>query len=171
MKCSLGIYNFLQETSSLSYSIFPPQFHCIDHLRRLSYLSLLFFGILHSDGYIFFFLLCLSRLFFSQLFVSPPQTTVLPFCISFSWGWFWSPLPRQCHKPASIHSSSGALSDLIPWIYLSLLLYNQRIWFRSYLNDQESLFRSECRQIIAFLKAGFGCHVENSLSVLLLLIK
>ena len=30
-----------------------------DHLGRLSYLSLLFFGTLHSDGYIFPFLLCL----------------------------------------------------------------------------------------------------------------
>ena len=27
------------------------------------------------------------------------------------------------------------LWDLIPWIYLSLLLYSQSIWFRSYLND------------------------------------
>ena len=72
--------------------------------------SVLFFGTLHLDGRIFPFLLCLLLLFFSQLFVRPPQTTILPFCISFSWGWFWSPLPIQCHKPASIHSSSGTLS-------------------------------------------------------------
>ena len=58
---------------------------CIDHLGRLSCVSLLFFGTLHSDGYIFPFLLCHLLLFFSQLFVSPPQTTILPFCISFSW--------------------------------------------------------------------------------------
>ena len=33
---------------------------------------------------------------FSQLFVRPPQTTILPFCISFSWGWSWSlPLVLQ----------------------------------------------------------------------------
>ena len=37
-------------------------------------LSLLFFGALHSNGYIFPFLLCLSLLFFYQLFVRPPQT-------------------------------------------------------------------------------------------------
>ena len=43
---------------------------------------------LHSDGYIFLFLLCLSVLFFSQLFVRPPQTAIL----SFLRGWFWSPL-------------------------------------------------------------------------------
>ena len=36
------------------------------------------------------FLLCLSLLFFSQLFVRPPQTTILPFCIFFSWRWFWA---------------------------------------------------------------------------------
>ena len=54
---------------------------CTDHWGRLSYLSLLFFGTLHSDGYIFPFLLCLQLLFFSQLFVRPPQTTIFPFCI------------------------------------------------------------------------------------------
>ena len=61
---------------------------CTDHLERLSYLSLLFFGTLRSDGYIFPFLLCLSFFFFSQLFARPPLTTILPFCIYFSWGWF-----------------------------------------------------------------------------------
>ena len=43
--------------------VFPillfPLFLCIDHWGRLSYLSLLFFGTLHSNGYIFLFLLCL----------------------------------------------------------------------------------------------------------------
>ena len=69
---------------------------------RLSYLSSLFFGTLHSDVYIFPFLLCLSHLFFSQLFVRLPQTVILPFCISFSWGWYWSLPPVQCYKPPSI---------------------------------------------------------------------
>ena len=45
---------------------------------------------------------CLSLLFFPQLFVRPPQTTILPFCISSSWGWFWSPPPVQCRKLLSI---------------------------------------------------------------------
>ena len=58
----------------------------LHHFHRLSYLSLLFFGTLHSDGYIFSFLFCLSLLFFSQLFLRSPQTTILPFCISFPWG-------------------------------------------------------------------------------------
>ena len=84
MNCSLGISTFLEEISSLSHSIVFLYFFCIYHCGRFSYLSLLFFGTLHSNGYIFPFLLCLYRLFFSQLFVRPSQTTVLPFCISFS---------------------------------------------------------------------------------------
>ena len=89
MKYSLGISNFLEEISSLSILWFP-LFLCICRWRRLSYLSLLFCGTLHSVGYIFPFLLCLLLLFFSQLFVSPLWTTSLPSCISFSLEWFWS---------------------------------------------------------------------------------
>ena len=37
-------------------------------------------------------------LFFSRLFVRPPQTTILPFYISFSWEWFWSLPPVQCRN-------------------------------------------------------------------------
>ena len=55
MKCFLGISNFLEEISSLSHYIII----CIVHLGRLSFISLLFFGTLHSDGYIFPFFLCL----------------------------------------------------------------------------------------------------------------
>ena len=64
-----------------------PLFLCIDLWGRLSYLSWLFFGTLHSNGSIFPFLLCFSLLFFSQLFVRPPQTAILLSCISFPWGW------------------------------------------------------------------------------------
>ena len=86
------------------------------------------------NGYIFPFLFCLSLLFYSQLFVRLPQTTILPFCIYFSWGWSWSLPPVQCQKPLSIILQALCLSDLIPWIYLSLPLYNPEIWFRSQLN-------------------------------------
>ena len=71
-------------------------------LRKSSLSLLAILWTLHSDGYIFPFLLCLLLLFFSQLFVKTPQTTVLPFCISSSWGWFWSPPPVQCYKPPFI---------------------------------------------------------------------
>ena len=85
MKSSLSNPNFPEEISSLSHSIVFLSL-CIIHLGWLSYRSFLFFGTLCSDGYIFPFLICLLHLFFSQLFVRPPQTTVLPFCISLSLG-------------------------------------------------------------------------------------
>ena len=89
-------------------------------------LALLFFGTLHSVGYIFPFLLCLLLLFFPQLFEKPPQNTTLPSCISLSLGWFWSLPPVQCYEPPSIALQALSLPDLIPWIYLSLPLYNHR---------------------------------------------
>ena len=92
---------FLKRSLIFSILLFSYIF-CIDHRGRLSYLSLLFFGTLHSVGYIFTFLLCLLLLFFAQLFVRPPQSTILPFCISFSSRWSWSLPPVQCHEPPSI---------------------------------------------------------------------
>ena len=47
-------------------------------------------------------LLYLLLLFFSQLLVRTTQTTILPFCISFSWRSFGSLPPVQCYKPLSI---------------------------------------------------------------------
>ena len=52
-------------------------------LRTLSYVSLLFLRILHSDGHSFPFLLYLLLLFFSQVLVQPLQTTILPFAFLF----------------------------------------------------------------------------------------
>ena len=68
---------FSWDLQSFPFYCFP-LFLCIDHGGRLSYLSLLFFGTLHSNGYIFPFLFCVLLLFFSQLFVRPPQQ---PFCL------------------------------------------------------------------------------------------
>ena len=60
----------------------------LESITVKAFLSLLaIFETLHSNGYIFPFLLCFLHFFFSQLFVRPPQTTILLFCISFSWGW------------------------------------------------------------------------------------
>ena len=117
-----------RDLQSFPFCCFP-LFLCLDLWGRLSYLCLLFFGTLQSNGYIFPFLLCLSLLFFSLLFVRPPQTTILPFCISFFGDGL---ITASCTmftascimSGTSVHSSSGTLSDLIPWIYLSLPLCN-----------------------------------------------
>ena len=73
--------------------------HC--SLKR-TFLSLL--SILWNSAFKWVYLsfsLCFRLLFFSQLFVRPPQTTIVPPCISFSWEWFWSPSPVQYYKPLS----------------------------------------------------------------------
>ena len=81
MKCSLGISNFPEELSSLSHSI----------------VFLYFFVLITEEGFFispFYslelciqmgisFLFSFAFNFFSQLFVRPPQTTILPFCIFF----------------------------------------------------------------------------------------
>ena len=127
MKYSLDISHFTEENlSNLSHSIVFFYFPCIIHLRRLSYLSLLFSETLHSVVYIFPFLPCLSLFFFSQLFIKPPQTTNSPSCISFCLGWFWSLPPEQCYKHPSLVLQSLCLPDLIPWISSSPPLYNHK---------------------------------------------
>ena len=74
MKCSLGISNFLDEISRLFHSVvFLYFFALITEEGFLIYL-LAILGTVHSDVYIFPFLLCFPLLFFSQLFVRPPQT-------------------------------------------------------------------------------------------------
>ena len=116
--------NFFKKLCSLSNSIVF-LFLFIAHLRRPSYLSLLFSGTLHfSAGYIFPFLPWLLLLFFPHIFVKSPQTTTLPSCVSFSLGWFQSLSPIQCYK--SVHSSSGTLSTRSNPMNLSFPLYNHR---------------------------------------------
>ena len=111
--------------------------------RKAFYLSLLFFGTLHSNGCIFPF----SPLPFTSLLFSATckassdnhfaflegiyahhytTNTILPFCISFYWECSWSLPPIQCHKPLSIVLQAFCLSNLIPWISLSLPLYNHK---------------------------------------------
>ena len=80
MKCSLGISNFLEEISSLSHYI----------------VFLYFFALIAEEGFLISpcyslelciqmgisFLFSFAFHFFSQLFVRPPQTAILLFCIS-----------------------------------------------------------------------------------------
>ena len=106
------ISNFLEEISSLSHSVVFLYFFAL--IAEEGFFFLLFFGTLHSYAYIFPFLLCFSLLFFSKLFVRPPQTAILLFCISFPWGWSWSLPPVQCHKTPSIVHQGLYLSDLVP---------------------------------------------------------
>ena len=116
MKNSLGISNFLDEISSFQFCF--PLFLCIDHWGRLSYLSLLFFGTLNSDEYIFPFFLCLFT-----VICKASSDNHFAFLLFFFLGVVL--ITASCTMLyISIHISSCTLSDLIPWIYLSLPLYN-----------------------------------------------
>jgi len=123
---------FLIAPYSLSFYCFSLSFHCS---CKKAFLSLL--AILWKSAFSLMYL-SLSPLPFAsllpQLFVKALQTTTLPYCISFSLGWFWSPPPVQCYRPPSIVLQVLCLPDLIPWIYSSPPLYNHSVWFRSCLN-------------------------------------
>ena len=120
MKRSLGISNSLKRSLVFPILLFSSvSLHC--SLKK-DFLFLL--SILWNSAFNWVYL-SFSLLFFSHLFVRPPQTTTLPPCISFSWGWCWSPSPVQCYKTLSI-VLQALLLDLIPWIYSSLLLYNHK---------------------------------------------
>jgi len=128
MKCSLGISIFLKEISSLPHSIvFPIYLHCFlkKALKKKKH-SLLFSETLDSVEYTFPFLLCLSCLFFSQLFVRRPQVITLPYGISFFLGvWFCSLSLILCYEFLfTVYQALCLSQDLIPWIYLSPPLYN-----------------------------------------------
>src|SRR5574337_1502159 len=82
MKCSFGSSNFLEEISSLYHSIIFLYFFALTTEEGfLSLLAILWNSAL-SHGYVIPFLLCFSLLFFSQLFVSPPQTAIFFFFFS-----------------------------------------------------------------------------------------
>ena len=113
MKYSLGISDFLEEISSLAHSI----------------VFLYFFSLISKEGFLISpccsLKLCIQVVylsfspllfssFLSQLFVRPPHPSILPFCISISWGWSWSLSPLQCHEPLSIVYQALCVSDLDP---------------------------------------------------------
>ena len=125
MKSSLGISNFLEEISSLSYSIV---FLCFFPLiAEKTFLSLLV--ILWNSAFKWVYLSFSPLLFTSLLFTAickASSDSHFDFWISFSGGWSWSLSPVQCHKPPSIFVQALSLSDLIPWVYLPLPLYDHK---------------------------------------------
>ena len=124
MKYSLGISNFLEEISSLSYSI----------------VFLTFFALITEEG------LLISPCYYLELCIQ----LGISFLFSFAFGFFsfHGYLLGHLRQPFSffaflflgndldpvyctmsqicIHSSSGTLSDLVPQIYFSLPLYSRK---------------------------------------------
>ena len=89
-----------RDLQSFPFCCFP-LFLCIDRWRRLSYSSCysLKLCIQMLISFLFSFAFCFSSF---TVFVRPPQTAILPFCISFPWRWSWSLSPVPCHEPHSI---------------------------------------------------------------------
>ena len=142
MKCSLCISNFLEEISSLSLLMLSSI--SLHWPLRNTFLSLL--AILWNSAFKW------VNLSFSPLpFASLLFTAICKASSDSHFGflhfiflgkkerrqgarWSCSLSPVQCHEPPSIVQAL-CLSYLIPWIYLSLPLYNHKgKWFRSYLN-------------------------------------
>ena len=79
-------------------------------LRKV-FLSLL--SILRNSAFKWEYLSFSPLLFtFLQLFVRSPQTTTLPFCFYFSWGWPWSLPSVQYYEPLSVVFQALCLSNL-----------------------------------------------------------
>ena len=104
-------------------------------------------------SFLFFFAFCFSSLL-SYLLGLLRQ----PFCISSSWGWFWSPPPVWCYEPSSIVLQAFYLSDLIPSICLSLPLYNHKgfelghPWMVYYFLQFKFEF---CRKVVKYTHINF----------------
>ena len=127
MKCSLGISNFLEEISSLSHSV----------------VFLYFFALIAEEGFLispcyslelciqmgisFLFSLAFASLLFSAICKASSEN-YFAFLHFFFLGMIL--IPASCTlSQTSVHSSSGtmnSLPDLIPWICLSLPLYNHK---------------------------------------------
>ena len=115
---SLGTSNFLEEISSLSHSI----------------VFLYFFALITEEGFLispgyslkiciqlvisFLFSFAFHFLFTDVCKASSDSHFV--FLHFFFLGWSWSLPPVPCHESPSIVHQALCLSDLIPWIYLSL---------------------------------------------------
>ena len=120
MKCSLGISNFLEEISSLSHYVVFLYFFKV-------FLSLLV--ILWNSAFKWVYLSFSPLVFASLLFKAickASSDSHFAFLHFFFLGMVLIPVSSCTMSWTSIHSSSGTLSDLIPWIYFSLPLYKHK---------------------------------------------
>ena len=117
---------FLKRSLVFPILWFSSIFLCTDHWGRLSYLSLLFFGILHSNGYIFPFLLCFHFLLFTAICKASSDSH-----FAFSHFFFLGMvlITVSCTMSwTSVHSSSGTLS--IRYSPLNLFLMHSLSYYQ-----------------------------------------
>ena len=87
MKCSLGISDFLGEIYSLRYSLVFLYFFALITEKGLLISPCYSLELYIQMGISFLFAFAFYFPSFQQLLIRPSQTAILPFCISFSWGW------------------------------------------------------------------------------------
>ena len=124
MKFFLGISNFLKEISSLSRSIAFLYFFAL--ITEEGFLISPFYSLelCIQMGISFFSPLPLACFLFSAM-CKASSDNLFAFLHFFFWGMVF--IPASCTVSlTSVHSSSGTLSNLIPWICLSLPLYNHK---------------------------------------------
>ena len=94
---------------------------------RKAFLSLLdiFWNSVFKCVYLSFSSLLFASFLFSAI-CKASSDNHFAFCLYFSWGWSWSLPLVQCQVPPPIVLQALCLSDLIPWMYLSLPLYNSK---------------------------------------------
>ena len=127
MKCSLSISDFFLREPRLSHSIVFLYFFFPHCSLRKAFLSLL--AILWNSAfrwvYLSSFLLPFASLLFSTIYKASSDNHLGFLHFFFPLGIVL--ITASCTmSQTSIHSSSGTLSDRIPWIYLSLPLYNHK---------------------------------------------
>ena len=132
MKWSLCFFNFLEEISSLPILLFSSvSFHW--SLRK-AFLSLL--AVLWNSAFKWVYLSFSPLPFTSLLFIAICKaSSVNHFAfLHFFFLRMGSLPPVQCYEPQSTVLHALCLSDLIPWTYFSLLLYNCKGFDLSYPN-------------------------------------
>ena len=94
--------HWVSEISSLSHSVVFLYFFAL--IAEASFLTSPCYSLelCIQMGISFLFSFAFSFYYFLNYFLRSPQTTILPFRVSFSYGWSWSLRPVQCHKPLSI---------------------------------------------------------------------
>ena len=110
--------------------------HC--SFRRAFLSLLLFFGTLHSDGYIFPFLIGLSLLFLSQLNVRPPQKTTFD---AFEL-WCWKRLLRV--PWTAKRSSQSILKEISPEYSLEGLMLKLKLHYLVTWYEQLTHWKRPC---------------------------
>ena len=120
MKCSLGISHFLEEISSLSHSIVFFYFFALITEEAFLISRAILWNSVFKWVYLSFSPLLFTFLLFTAI-CKASSDSHFPFLHFFFLGMVL--IPVSCTMSWTfIHSFSGTLSDLIPWIYMVVLV-------------------------------------------------